>query len=351
MKNNKALHSSFLMNLSILIVDDHEDILNILKTFIQMHGGIAYTASRFAPAQHLVETHQFDVAIIDILLNGEGSGLELMDLLCQTDPELTIIFMTGQSIEDMISDIIKKNIYAVATKPFDMLSLGLLLLQASRNTRNLRRNRYVSTNLRDKINLIQVERDKIFLNTLLSLSNALEQKDGYTRNHSEVVGDLSEKIGLEYFSNETFIEDVGIAGRLHDLGKIGIRDDILFKRGPLTDEEYEEVKKHPEMSYKIIKPVDTKGDISSLVLHHHERWNGEGYPHRLKEKGIPAGARILAVSDTFNALTSNRPYREAKDADFALQVLYDGSAILFDPEIVEITHKLVRIGKISRDIL
>jgi putative two-component system response regulator len=344
-KNNTE-HSSFLMNLTILVVDDHEDILEILKNFILMHGGIAHTTSKFGQVQHLVETHQFDAAVIDILLDGGGSGFELVDKISQIDPELTVILMTGKSIENMVHEIIKKNIYAVTVKPFNMLSLGLLLLQASRNTRNLRRNRYISTNLRGKINKIQLERDKIFLNTLLSLSNALEQKDGYTRNHSEVVGDLSEKIGLEYSTNEEFIEDVGIAGRLHDIGKIGIKDDILFKEGPLTDEEYEIVKKHPEMSYKIIKPVDTKGDISSLILHHHERWNGEGYPHRLKEKGIPAGARILAVSDTFNALLSNRPYRKARDLEFALQVLHDGSAILFDPEIVEIIHKLVRIGRI-----
>lgn len=344
--DNRPTHTPFLMNLSILIVDDDEIILEAIKLYVQRHGGIPFAVRKISQAVHLIETHQFDVALIDILLNGEGSGFDLMKQCKRIDPEITVILMTGKHIEDMISDLLAENVYAVIPKPYDPLSLGLILLQASRNTRDFRRSRYISDNLREKVNIVQMERDKIFFNTLLSLSNALEQKDEYTRNHSEMVGNIAEKIAIEYSTDSSFIEDVAIAGRLHDLGKIGIRDDILFKKGPLTDAEHENIMHHPEMSYKIIKPVDSKGVISSFVLHHHERWNGEGYPHHLKEKCIPSGSRILAVADTFNALTSNRPYREAQDVAFAIQILQEGSAILFDPEIVEIFNRLVRIGRI-----
>lgn len=339
-------HSPFLMNLSILVVDDDEIILDALSKYIQVHGGIPFAVRKFSQALRLVETHQFDVALIDILLNGEGSGFDLMKRCREIDQDLTTILITGKNVEDMITSLLSENVYAIIPKPYDPFSLGLLLLQASRNTRDFRRNRYVSENLRSKINNIQKDRDKIFFNTLLALSNALEQKDEYTRNHSEVVGDIAEKIAIEYSTEEDFIEDVAISGRLHDLGKIGIRDDILFKKEALTEEEYNDIKRHSEMSYKIIKPVDSKGVISSFVLHHHERWNGEGYPHRLKEKSIPSGARILAVADTFNALTSNRPYRKAQDNIFALQVIQEGASVLFDPEIVEIFNRLVRTGRI-----
>lgn len=339
-------HSPFLMNLSILVVDDDEIILDALSKYIQVHGGHPYAVRKFSQALRLVETHQFDVALIDVLLNGEGSGFDLMKKCKEIDQDITIILITGKNVEDMMASLISENVYAVIKKPYDPFSLGLLLLQASRNTRDFRRNRYISENLRGKINSIQKDRDKIFFNTLLALSNALEQKDEYTRNHSEMVGDIAEKIAIEYSTEESYIEDVAIAGRLHDLGKIGIRDDILFKKDALTREEYDDIKKHPEMSYKIIKPVDSNGVISSFVLHHHERWNGEGYPHHLKGKSIPSGSRILAVADTFNALTSNRPYRQAQDYAFALQVLQEGSNVLFDPEIVEIFNRLVRTGRI-----
>lgn len=342
-------HTAFLTNLSILVVDDDYTQLEMLKEFINLHGGLAYTSQLMSKAIDLVEDYQFDVMVSDIML-AEGTGFDLMDQAKNVDPCLTTILVGGKSVDEFIPLIIKKNAYAFIAKPYEMLSLGLLLLQASKNTRNLRRNIYVANHLREKLNKIQIERDKIFLNTLLSLSNALEQKDEYTRNHSEMVGAISEQICLEYSNDEDFLEAVVIAGKLHDLGKIGIKDDILFKRGPLSPEEYEIIKKHPEMSYKIVKPVDNEGRIASYILHHHERWDGDGYPHKLKETGIPVGARILAVSDTFNALTSNRPYRESKDVNFALGVLHDGASMQFDPEIVEILHRLVRLGKVTGSV-
>jgi putative two-component system response regulator len=341
-----AQHTQFLTNLSILAVDDDERELENFRDFIIAHGGLVHIALGLHDAFNLVETHQFDVCLCDIICSGDGSSFEFTDLLKTSDPELTVILMCDTPSECVINKVLKKNIYTLLTKPCDVLSLGLLLLQASRNTRNARRNSHVANNLRAKLERIQAEKDHIFFQTLQSLSNALEQKDEYTKNHSEFVGQISEKICLEYSANSEFLEDVTIAGRLHDIGKIGIRDDILFAKRSLTDDEYELIKKHPEMSYEIVKPVDNDGKISSYILHHHERWNGEGYPHKLKEKGIPVGARILAVADTYNALTSNRPYREAKDIDFALDILHDGSSILFDPEIVEVMHKLVRTGRV-----
>jgi HD-GYP domain-containing protein (c-di-GMP phosphodiesterase class II) len=333
------------MNLSILIIDDDTALLEMFKIFVSDHGGTCFIATQIDEAVSLIESHQFDVAICDICLDKSSTGFDLIDRANEIDPELTIILMTGYGIDQFVKLIVKKNIYSVLKKPFELLTLGLLLLQASRNTRNLRRSSHVADNLRSKIATVQKERSKIFFNTLTSLTNALEQKDEYTKNHSEMVGTLSEKICWEYTDNEPFIEDVVIAGRLHDIGKIGIRDEILFKKDKLTDDEYETIKKHSEMSYKIIKPVDSIGKISEYVLHHHERWNGEGYPHRLKEKGIPTGSRILAVADTFNALTSNRPYRKAQDVEFALKILFDGKSIEFDSEIVDILYKLIKMKR------
>lgn len=339
-------HTPVLMNLTVLVVDDDNIQLDLLKTFIDNHGGYCLTAKNLAEAISLVESQQFDVVICDIFLDDGCTGFDFVDEANKIDPELTIILMTGFNTDEFITTIIKKNIYAFLSKPFQLMTLGLLLLQASRNTKNLRRNTHLAENLRTKIAAIQKERDKIFFNTLTSLTNALEQRDEYTKNHSEKVGELSEKICLEYTDDESFIEDVAIAGRLHDIGKIGVKDEILFKKDKLTDEEYELIKKHSELSYKIIKPVDNIGKISEYVLHHHERWNGRGYPHKLKEKAIPTGARILAVADTFDSLVSNRPYRKAQSIEFALQVLFEGRSIEFDTEFVEILYKIIKTNRL-----
>lgn len=342
------MHTEFLVNLKILIVENDDSQADLLCEFCTIHGACCNTSKNVEKSIEFIESNQFDVALCDIFLNGDGTGFDLFDQIQRIDPDLTTIFVTGQLRDEVIHEIIKKNVYALLTKPYDMTSLGLLILQAARNTRNNRRNRYVADNLKSKINTIQRDKNRIFINTLSSLSAALEQKDEYTKDHSEKVGELAGKISWEYTYNKAFIEDVITAGKLHDIGKIGIRDEILFKKGPLTDEEYDIIKGHPENSYRIVKPVDSMGKISEYVLHHHERWDGEGgYPHNLKEKGIPVGSRILAVADTFDALTSIRPYRGAKDRDFALEVIVNGSGKQFDPEIVEIIYKLIRTGKID----
>lgn len=340
-------HTPFLMNLSIMLLDDEESIRDYLSEYIRIHDGVSAGVKSVSEAVRLVEGHQFDVALVDIFLNGDGSGFDAIEELRGIDPSLTFILMTGDSnIETCFERIIKEQVYAVVTKPFDPKLMGLLLLQASRNTRNLRRNQYVESNMIRKIESIRDNLNTIFVNTLSSLSNALEQKDEYTRNHSEMVSDIAGKLALELSGNVEFIHNVIVAGKLHDIGKIGIRDEILFKRGPLEGEEYERIKEHSEMSYKIVKPVDYGGQVSSMVLHHHERWNGNGYPYGLIGKTIPIGARILAVADTFNALTSNRPYRKAQDREFALGVITDGSGVDFDGEVVEVLNRLIRTGRI-----
>lgn len=341
-------HTPFLMNLSILMVDDEEVERNLFKCFVKEHGGRCHTAGRFSEAQKLVERNQFDVLVCDIYLNGDGSGLDLVDQVREIDQDLTVILITGKDINQIIKSILVKEIYALLQKPYDINTLCLLLLHASRATRDKRSNRYYAEKLRNKITAIQHDKNKIFLNTLLSLSNALEQKDEYTKDHSEVVAQIAEKITWEYSDNKEFIEDVIISGKLHDIGKIGIQDIILFKRSSLNEGEFDLIKKHPEMSYKIVKPVDTTGKISSYVLHHHERWDGTGYPHNLVEKNIPTGARILSVADTFNALTSDRPYRRAMTHDKALEIVFESAGRQLDPEMVEIVYQLIRSGRISQ---
>lgn len=339
-------HTNFLANLSFVIVNKDEAVNEHFRSFITDHGGTCSISNDYPHAISLIETQQYDVALCDIALSNGVTYLDFVDQTHAIDQGITIILITKDVIDaQSISTIIRKNIYSILREPFDPIFLGLILLQATKNTRNARRNVYIANNLRTKIAIAQKDRDRIFLNTLTSLISALEQKDEYTKSHSEEVSKLAEKICMEYSDNEEFLENVVISAKLHDIGKIGIRDEILFKKSALSDEEFELIKKHPELSYRIVKPIDPTGKIGEYILHHHEKWNGTGYPHKLKEKLIPAGARILSVADVYNALTTDRPYRRAKSADEALGDLVEGKEKDFDPEIVDILYKIIKIGK------
>lgn len=341
------MHTPFLVNLNILVVDNDVEQRELLCDFCHNHGGKYYSSRNVSRAIDLIEYNQFDVALCEIFLNGDGSGFDLLKQIKIIDPDLTVILVTAKTREHLIEKIIQENVYALLMKPYVLFSLGLMLLQASRNTKERRKNSYIARNLKLKIDSVSDEKNKIFINTLSSLSAALDQKDEYTKDHSEEVGKISEKICNIYNGTGEFAKLVSTAGRLHDIGKIGIKDEILLKQGKLTAEEFAIIRTHPENSYKIVKPVDRTGRISEYVLHHHERWDGNGYPHKLKEKEIPSGSRILAVADAFNALTSNRPYREAKNLDYALDMILKGKGSHFDPDIVDILYELICNGEVT----
>ncbi len=170
------------------------------------------------------------------------------------------------------------------------------------------------------------------------LGNAVDSVDPYTRNHSEQVAVLSYMIALALGFRPEHADIIHIAGHLHDIGKIGIPCSILQKPDKLTDEEWRWIKKHPEIGANILKPVkffNTKGGVTDMVLYHHERWDGKGYPAGLKGREIPIGARIIAVADAFSAMFQDRPYRKARKFDEALDEIKKNAGRQFDPLVVE----------------
>lgn len=171
-----------------------------------------------------------------------------------------------------------------------------------------------------------------------SLGNAIDAKDPYTCSHSEEVAVVSQKIGMHIGLNKDRCELLHIAGHLHDIGKIGIPDSILQKKGRLTEDEFRIIQKHPQIGADIIAPVTTLDGIDVLaksILHHHERYDGKGYPHGLVGKEIPFEARIIAVADTLSAMASNRPYRKAVTFKKIVAEIHRCSGTQFDPFIVE----------------
>lgn len=205
------------------------------------------------------------------------------------------------------------------------------------------RERMVVNRLADRLNDSMAEMGEHRVGMLQSLSAAVDARDHYTAQHSMHVADyacaIAYRMGLK--DDLTLFEQAGL---LHDIGKIGVPDSLLLKPARLTDEEYEQIKRHVEESAQIIEAVPFLSDVVPMVKHHHERWDGSGYPGGLAGEKIPLAARVLAVADAFDAMTTDRPYRAAMGIDDARRILVEGSGKQFDPQVVGVFLDLIREG-------
>ena len=199
--------------------------------------------------------------------------------------------------------------------------------------------------LKSKIDKLNKKANQSLTEAIFAFAKTIELKDHYTGEHVEITGHytnlIANKLGLPKYETE-FIHQ---ASMLHDLGKIGISEKILLKKSKLTEKEFEEIKKHPQIGADILRPVHFLHDLIPLIFYHHERWDGLGYPGGIKGEEIPIGARIIALADVYQALTSDRPYRKAYSKAKALKIIKDGSGTQFDPKITNIFLKILQEEK------
>lgn len=198
-----------------------------------------------------------------------------------------------------------------------------------------------------KIKLYKYEENMFYHDIIESLVTALEAKDNYTKGHSDRVADMSYSLAKALGFRGMALEEIHIAAHLHDIGKIGIPDAILNKEGKLSPEEYECIKIHPTIGCDILCKSKYLKTISEIVLHHHERWDGKGYPNGLEREEIPIGARIIAVCDSIDAMTSNRPYRRSLSFKESINEIIRNKGIMYDPIIVELIRDNIDIVKNS----
>ncbi len=182
--------------------------------------------------------------------------------------------------------------------------------------------------------LYEDQRD-MFLGTLRALTTAIDAKDRYTCGHSERVAYLSELIAKASGLSDKQVERIRISGLVHDIGKIGVSEAVLRKPGRLTDDEYNEIKLHPEIGHNILRDIPQLADVLPGVLYHHERYDGRGYPHGLKGEEIPLMARVIGLADAFDAMSSSRTYRKAMDREHVRNEVRNGAGVQFDPEFAE----------------
>jgi response regulator RpfG family c-di-GMP phosphodiesterase len=323
----------FLREQTVLVVDDSPFIINIVKDGLIQAGFQVITAENGKIALEKLKTHKPDLIISDMSMP-KMDGITLCSIL-QADPSFSgipFVVMSSSSDRAVMRRMIQRGACAFLVKPFNIEQVVITAEKI----------------LSDQYQLLLKEKEKsdaernLMLASITSLIEALEARDHYTRGHSETVAEIVVGMAKKMSFSPLDIENIKIAGKLHDLGKIGIPDRILLKPGPLSKEEYLLIKKHPVIGATILEPITTLEPIIPAVLCHHERIDGNGYPKGLKNSNIPLWARIIAVADTYHALISDRPYRESLSQGNVLQLIEDVRSTQLCPECADVFLKWIQ---------
>jgi putative nucleotidyltransferase with HDIG domain len=341
----------------VLFVDDEVNILKAIQRLLRHEPMTVLTASRPQEALELLDKCEAQVVVSDQRMP-EMSGVDLLSCVRERHSNIVRMMLTGYTEMNIAVEAINRGeIYRLITKPWNDDELKATLRQAfdhydlkgeiKRLNQITREQNFklqdMNKNLEGKVRertrqLDQKNRDlrTAYIQTIGALAEAIDAKDAYTRGHSERVAVYASRIARELSMNKEMIERIYFAGLLHDVGKIGIPDAIITKPDRLSREEYEEIKKHPEIGAKILEPVEFLANIVPCVRHHHEWYDGSdrGYPDQLSADRIPKASRVILVADTVEAMTSDRPYRNALPLDTVVEELHKYSGSQFDPTAV-----------------
>ena len=333
----KNEHATPLNGYKIIAVDDEEGIVDSLSIFLKRSGYSFTGVTDPMEAIERVKQEHFDLMILDFIME-PIHGDKVVEEIRKFNKELYILLLTGhKDLAPPLETIRKLDIqgYCEKSDKFDQL---LLLIESGIKSiaqmNEIKRINIELANTYDKL-------EKAYLDSIQTLRYTVEAKDPYTRGHSDRVSEYSVLIGEALSLSDDDIKTLRVGGLFHDIGKIGIPDAILLKESKLTDDEYSEIKNHPSIGAHILCNAEVFKDIIPIVKHHHERYDGRGYPSRLKGEDIPYLARITAVADAFDAMTSKRTYRNSLPLNVVKEEIEKNLGTQFDPEI----------GKVFLDIL
>jgi len=315
----------------ILVIDD-EDVIRMLVVEILESAGHEVTSAESAEvALALLEHAEFDLVVSDVIMPGL-SGLELLEAVRAHRASLPVVLVTGAGTYDTLSQALTRGAAGLVTKPFahsDLQSAVADALERATRSRNDLRERLLAPTLAS------------------ALANAIEARDEYLHGHCERLAALAVRVAELLGLPADEVETIRLGAILHDVGKIGIPDRVLLKPGALDDEERRIVETHPEIGDKLLEPLDLLAGARPIVRHHHERWDGTGYPDRLSADGIPLGARIVAVADSVEVMSSRQLYRQPRTSEQIVEELRIWRARQWDPEIVDVVLGLIASGELS----
>ncbi len=316
----------------IIVVDDEEGIIDSLSIFLKRSGYEFTGVTDPMEAIEKVKHEHFDLMLLDFIMT-PIHGDQVVEEIRKFNKELYILLLTGhKDLAPPLDTIRRLDIqgYCEKSDKFDQL---LLLIESGIKAIS-QMNLIKDMNIKLKDTYDQLER--AYMESIQTLRYTVEAKDSYTRGHSDRVSEFSALIGKYLGLSEEDLRTLRIGGLFHDIGKIGVPDSILLKEGKLTDDEYSEIKNHPTIGAHILSSATIFQDMIPIVKHHHEKYDGFGYPGKLKGEDIPYFARIAAVADTFDAMTSKRTYRDALPLDTVIAEITRCKGTQFDPKIADV---------------
>jgi putative two-component system response regulator len=314
----------------ILAIDDEHVIRMLVVEILESVGHEVVGAESAEHALELLDEGEFDLVVSDVVMPGL-SGLELLEAARSRRASLPIVLVTGAGTYETLSQALTRGAAGLVTKPFAHAELQTAVSDALERAARSR----------------EELRERLLAPTLASaLANAIEARDSYLHGHCERLASLAVRIAEELGVAPEHIETVRLGAILHDVGKIGIPDRVLLKPGALDVEERRIIETHTEIGDKLLEPLDLLAGARPIVRNHHERWDGAGYPDGLAGEAIPVGARIVAVADSVEAMTSRQLYRKPLEAVEIIAELQKHRGKQWDPAVVDIVLRLIAGGEL-----
>jgi putative nucleotidyltransferase with HDIG domain len=329
----------------ILIVDDEVEITEILADLLSDDYECLKAGSAEEALGRLGEG-EFHLVISDITMPGM-SGLEMIPHVKQRSPDTVVVMISGMQTVESAIGALRLGAFDYLMKPFDLRQVEAVVKRALEHHELVVAKQRYENHLEELVEQRTAELDRAlnslegaYRSTLKALTAALETRDSETHGHSERVVTYSLRLGREYGLNSDEMKSLEFGSLLHDIGKIGVPDSILRKPAKLTEEEWVRMREHPLHGQQILRGIEFLQGAARVVAQHHEKWDGSGYPFGLRAEDIDICARIFAVADAFDAITSDRVYRRAKSYEAAAKELDDWAGRQFDPKVVEAFHRV-----------
>ena len=331
----------------LLVVDDEDSIRNALTRFLSTRGFEVENASSGAAALRILGRERFTLMLCDVRMPGM-TGLDVLHKALADDPDLAVVMLTAVNDAVTATEALSGGAFDYLVKPVELHQLEGALERALHKRTLVREQRRVEQLIRDEVasRTKELEHEQAALRSLTvsvaeTLINAMEAKSIYLRGHSQRVAELAASIADGLSLDADTVEAVRMAGHLHDVGKIGIREEVLNKPGKLTPEEFAHVKDHVRIGMEILAPLQHLGVVLDYIHDHHEHVDGGGYPRGLFGSNISLGGRILCAADTFDALTSRRAYRDPMSPRETVEYLASSVGQLLDGTVYDVLRRIV----------
>ena len=315
----------------IIAVDDERGIIDSLTVFLKRSGYQLVGVTDPMEAIERVRNEEFDLMLLDYIMT-PIHGDKVVEEIRKFNDRLYILLLTGhKDLAPPLETIRKLSIQGYCEKSDRFDQLLLLIESAIKSIEQIK----IIEKINKELKQSKADLERAYLESIQTLRYTVEAKDQYTRGHSDRVSEYSVLIGEHLGISDEQLKQLRIGGLFHDIGKIGVPDGVLLKNAKLSDEEYSSIKNHPAIGKHILSTATLFKELVPIVYHHHEKFDGTGYPGKYKGEEIPYLARITAVADTFDAMTSKRSYRDALDLTIARDEIERCSGTQFDPEIVK----------------